>query len=197
MHTTPALPSRRSMLALLTHTALVLPLQAIGAQTGSTAARRPGPLVEADIVAAQRDWETGLLEIARTHADHGPAAARARAARIIDRLYGYAWGPVLFKPTLAGGTQTFRTTRAGALAYFAGGDPDFPDDTGFALKPWREVRIRNVGMQIRHDTAMVMSRAVLTDDRGRVTEVDKSWGYRRGPEGLRIVLHHSSLARVE
>lgn len=192
-----ALPGRRSMLTLLARAALVLPLQAIGAQEDGAAAQRSRPLAEADIVAAQREWEASLLDIARTHQDHGPEAARARAARMIDRLYGYARGPVLFKPTLASGSRTFRTTRAGALAYFAGGDPDFPDDTGFALKPWREVRIRNVGMQLRHDTAMVMSRAVLVDDRGRVTEVDKSWGYRRGPEGLRIVLHHSSLARAE
>lgn len=163
----------------------------------SAAQSRPVALTEADIVAAQREWEAGLLDIARTHASLGADAARARAARMIDRLYGYAWGPVLFKPTLAGGNQTFRTTRAGALAYFAGGDAAFPDDSGFALKPWREVRIRNIGMQIRHDTAMVMSRAVLTEASGKVTEVDKTWGYRRGPEGVRIVLHHSSLARVE
>lgn len=185
--------NRRSALALLLTPALLT----LTRPAWSAAQNRAVALTESDIVAAQREWEAGLLEIARTYANLGADAARARAARMIDRLYGYAWGPVLFKPTLAGGSQTFRTTRAGALAYFAGGDSDFPDDTGFALKPWREVRIRNIGMQIRHDTAMVMSRAVLTDAQGKVTEVDKTWGYRRGPEGVRIVLHHSSLARVE
>ena len=183
--------NRRQSLALLLASAT------LAAAPPAAADNRRRALNEADIVAAQREWEAGLLDIARTRETHGPEAARARAARMIDRLYAYDWGPVLFKPTLAGGTQTFRTTRAGALAYFAGGDANFPDDSGFALKPWRGVRIRNIGMQIRHDTAMVMSRAVLTDADGRVTEVDKTWGYRRGPEGVRIVLHHSSLARVE
>ena len=183
--------NRRQSLALLLASATLA-----AAPPAAAGTRRPA-LSEADIVAAQREWEAGLLDIARTREVHGAEAARARAARMIDRLYAYAWGPVLFKPTLAGGTQTFRTTRAGALAYFAGGDANFPDDSGFALKPWRGVRIQNIGLQIRHDTAMVMSRAVLTDADGRVTEVDKTWGYRRGPEGVRIVLHHSSLARVE
>jgi len=43
-------------------------------------------------------------------------------------------GAVLFKPTLPVNPQTFRATRAGALAYFVGGDPSFPKDKGFALK---------------------------------------------------------------
>ena len=40
--------------------------------------------------------------------------------------YGYQFGPVLFKPTLTAAPQTFRTTRDGALAYFVGGDPNYP-----------------------------------------------------------------------
>lgn len=194
MHAIPALRRRRCLI-LLAGSAILLPRRALAGPHG--AATSAHDITEADIVAAQDAWVNGLLDVARTADTHGPAMARARAARMIDRLYGYAEGPVLFKPTLAGGTQSFRTTRAGALSYFAGGDPDFPDDSGFALKPWREVRIRNVGMQIRHDTAMVMSRVVLIDRQGQVTEVDKTWAYRQGPEGVRIVLHHSSLARVE
>lgn len=180
--------SRRQSLAFLAGAAAILP---------AAARTRPAALTAHEIVAAQQAWTSGLLGIASTHEQRGAAAARKMAAAMIDRLYGHAWGPVLFKPTLAGGDQSFRTTRAGALAYFAGGDPDFPDDTGFALKPWRDARMVNIGMHLQHDTAMVMSRAALTDATGRVTEVDKTWGYRRGPEGLRIVLHHSSLARVE
>jgi len=40
------------------------------------------------------------------------------------------------QPTLTVNPQTFRTTRSGAVAYFAGGDPAYPKDTGFALKDW-------------------------------------------------------------
>ncbi|WP_199224964.1 hypothetical protein [Limnohabitans sp. 2KL-51] len=40
------------------------------------------------------------------------------------------------QPTLTVNPQTFRTTRSGAVSYFAGGDPAYPKDTGFALKDW-------------------------------------------------------------
>ena len=35
---------------------------------------------------------------------------------------------------MAGGEQTFRTTREGALSYFIGHNEDFPQDGGFGLK---------------------------------------------------------------
>jgi hypothetical protein len=39
-----------------------------------------------------------------------------------------------------------------------------------------------------------MGKVRLTDAEGNVTEVDKTWGYKRDEAGnLRIVLHHSSL----
>jgi hypothetical protein len=34
------------------------------------------------------------------------------------------------------GRNTFRTARRGAISYFVGSDPEFPEDTGFALKRW-------------------------------------------------------------
>ena len=44
------------------------------------------------------------------------------------------------------------------------------------------------------DVAMWMGRVTITDRDGNVTEVDKSWGYKKDTEGtMRIVLHHSSL----
>ena len=99
-----------------------------------------------------------------------------------------------FKPTLASGLQTFRPTRAGALAYFVGGDPQFPADTGFALKPWTSCGIRNQVVQLHGIFAITMGNVDLSDSSGKVTTVDKPWGFLREPDGeTRIVLHHSSL----
>ena len=86
------------------------------------------------------------------------AAAKALAEKVIDSAYGYQMGAVLFKPTLTTNPQTFRTTRAGALAYFVGGDPSFPKDTGFALKGWRKVDVNNAAIFIAGD---VMEQADL------------------------------------
>ncbi len=58
----------------------------------------------------------------------GQVAASALAERVIDSAYGYQMGVVLFNPTLTVNPQTFRTTRAGALSYFLGGNSTYPDD---------------------------------------------------------------------
>lgn len=159
----------------------------------------PAPIVdhtirEAEVLAAQRAWGEALVRISTDFETGGIAKARATAEAVLDAAYGYQFGPVLFKPTLASAPQTFRTTREGALAYFVGHNTKFPDDAGFALKGWRTVEIRNAAIQLRGDTALSMGQVVLTDKHGKVTTVDKTWGYARDDKGaLRIVLHHSSL----
>jgi hypothetical protein len=153
-----------------------------------------GNITEADVLAAQKAWGEALVMIARDYETGGHAKAKATANAVLDAAYGYDLGPVLFKPTLTAAPQTFRTTKDGALAYFVGGDPAYPMDSGFALKGWRSAEIRNVAIQLRGDTAISMGNVILTDREGNVTTVDKTWGYARDDQGrLRIVLHHSSL----
>jgi hypothetical protein len=42
--------------------------------------------------------------------------------------------------------------------------------------------------------ALTMGKVSLTDKNGKVTTVDKTWGFKKGDDGkIRIVLHHSSL----
>ncbi|MFO5528574.1 MAG: hypothetical protein ACLBM1_12235, partial [Cuspidothrix sp.] len=105
-------------------------------------------ITEAEVLAAQKAWGEALVSISTTYDEKGIAAARTLADNIIDQAYAYQSGLVLFKPTLTTGDQTFRTTHKGALSYFVGGDSSFPQDTGFALKGWRKVEIRNAGIFI-------------------------------------------------
>ncbi|MGK7945622.1 MAG: hypothetical protein AB4058_14250, partial [Microcystaceae cyanobacterium] len=88
---------------------------------------------EAEVVAAQDAWCQALVDISTTNAKSGQEAAAALAEKVIDSAYGYQMGAVLFKPTLTVNPQTFRLTRAGALAYFVGGDSNYPDDNGLSL----------------------------------------------------------------
>ncbi len=150
------------------------------------------PLTVARLQAAQRAWCDALLAISRTHRAGGDA--RALAASIIDRAYNYGHAPVLFKPTLAHGENTFRTTRDGALSYFVGGDASRPEDAGFALKPWVKARFRNAATFIEGRLGITMGHVTFTDETGAETTVEKTWVFRQGPDGrLRIVLHKSSL----
>lgn len=160
------------------------------AMTASTYA----PITEGEVLAAQQAWGNALVAIATEYDTKGHAAAKALAEKVIDSAYGYQMGPVLFKPTLTVAPQTFRTDREGALAYFVGGDSDFPADSGFALKGWRSFEIENAGILLKGNSATSMGNVTVIDAKGNRTTVDKTWGYVRGPDGkLRIVLHHSSL----
>ncbi len=149
---------------------------------------------EAEVIAAQKAWGEALVAISDAHEKNGQAAAKELAGKVIDSAYGYQLGPVLFKPTLTQAPQTFRTTRDGALAYFVGGDSNYPKDTGFALKGWKSVDIKNAAIFIAGDVATSMGNVSITDKNGKVTTVDKTWKFLKDDSGkLRIVVHHSSL----
>jgi hypothetical protein len=149
---------------------------------------------EKEVLAAQQAWCAALVNISSTYDKNGQAAAKELAGKVIDAAYGYQMGAVLFKPTLAVNPQTFRTTRTGALSYFVGGDPSFPNDKGFALKSWKKCAVENAAIFIAGDSASTMGKVHFTGKDGKITSVDKTWGYVKDNEGsLRIVVHHSSL----
>lgn len=153
-------------------------------------------ITEAEVNAAQQAWCDGLVRIGKAYKDGGDY--KAVAGQMIDGLYDYAEGKVFFKPTLAFGKNTFRSTREGALAYFVGGNPQFPDDTGFALKQWVKVRYDNNaaenGIQIHGDIAITMGNVYLTNAEGDEVMVDKTFVFRRCKDGkLRLCVHKSAL----
>ncbi|WP_103670062.1 hypothetical protein [Pseudanabaena sp. BC1403] len=151
-------------------------------------------ITESEVLAAQKAWGDALVSISKTYETEGKDAAKALAGKVIDEAYGYQFGLVLFKPTLTTAPQTFRTTRASALAYFVGDDPTFPRDKGFALNGWRKVESKNIGIFISGDTATSMGKVTLTDKDGNVITVDKTWQFFKDDTGkLRIIVHHSSL----
>ena len=152
------------------------------------------PISENELHQARVAWGDALIAIAKAYEADGIDGARGVAEGVLDAAYGYNLGPVLFKPTLASGEKTFRSTRKGALSYFVGHDEDFPLDGGFGIKGWREVTSETSATFIEGDVAMWMGWVTMTDKNGNVTKVDKSWGYKKDAEGtLRIVQHHSSL----
>jgi hypothetical protein len=145
-----------------------------------------------DLADARQAWGTALIAISTAYDTKGILAAKEIAERVVDNAYGYNYGKVAFKPTLTSEEHTFRTTRAGALSYFVGQNPEFPDD-GFALKSWRKAEYETKAEFIDDDFGGWMGIVTLTDKNGNKTKVDKSWNYKKGQDGnLRIVLHHSS-----
>jgi len=177
----------------------LLAATAVVAFTSSLAIARDAVVInqaitEKQAIEAQEAWCSALISINSTYEKDGQAAAKALAENVIDGAYAYQMGAVLFKPTLTVNPQTFRTTRAGALSYFVGGDPSFSKDTGFALKGWKKCEPENVAIFIDGNSAITMGKVHFTDEDGKVTTVDKTWGFVKDDAGqLRINLHHSSL----
>jgi hypothetical protein len=150
-----------------------------------------------ELANARKMWGDALVAISLANDQKGLPAATQVAKSVINGAYGYNLGPVLFKPTMTSSDHTFRTTADGALSYFVGQNPKFPTDDGFALKGWREADTETKAQFIDGDVAMWMGIVTLTDKNNNIVKVDKSWGYKKGPDGkLRIVLHHSSLPYV-
>ena len=156
-------------------------------------------ITEDDVNAAQQTWCDALVRIGAAHAEGGDFHTLASA--LIDDLYDYAEGAVFFKPTLAFGKNSFRSTKQGALSYFIGGDPNFPEDMGFALKHWVKVRYDNNaadnGIQIHGNIAITMGNVYLRNAAGEEVMVDKTFVFRRCADGrLRICAHKSALPYV-
>jgi hypothetical protein len=153
-------------------------------------------ITEDQVNAAQQAWCDGLVDIGKIHQAGGNV--RAAATALIDDLYDYAEGVVFFKPTMAHGKQTFRDTAKGALSYFVGGDPDFPDDKGFALKPWARAWYENNaaenGIQIHGNIAITMGNVYVADYEDNELMVDKTFVFRLcRDQQLRLCVHKSAL----
>jgi hypothetical protein len=150
-----------------------------------------------EVNAAQQAWCDALVKIGKLKEEGGDY--KAFAEQVLSEAYNYDNGKVFFKPTLAYGDQTFRNDKKGALAYFIGGDPDYPNDKGFALTPWVKARYdnageKNEGIQIYGSVAITMGNVWVTNKEGKEVMVDKTWVFKKGKDGkLRIIVHKSAL----
>jgi hypothetical protein len=152
-------------------------------------------ITDDDVLAMHTAWGNALVSISKTYEGQGYDAAKELAQSVLDSSYCYRLGiPVLFKPTLAYGDQTFRTTEKGALSYFVGDNDDYPSDKGFALKGWRSFSSYPAAILLLGNVALSIGKVHLTDKYGNVTIVDKTWGFKKTEDGsLCILLHHSSV----
>eukprot|EP00927_Polykrikos_kofoidii_P026219 TRINITY_DN23393_c0_g1_i1.p1 TRINITY_DN23393_c0_g1~~TRINITY_DN23393_c0_g1_i1.p1 ORF type:complete len:802 (+),score=89.80 TRINITY_DN23393_c0_g1_i1:113-2518(+) len=149
-------------------------------------------ITEAEIRAAQRSWGNSIIEIGKafsaglSYADQGAA--------LVDQMYAYHLGDVLFKPAEAAEPQQFRRTREGAIAYFIGDNSDFSADGGFALKPWVSISHANLGLVLGDDVAFAVGKCTFTDADGAQFLTQYTIAYVKDTAaGVRIQLHHATV----
>ena len=144
-----------------------------------------------EVVKAQKAWGDALVNLGKTYTN-GQDYKKA-AEKLVDNLYAYQTGQVLFKPTKTSDIK-FRTTKEGAISYFIGHNKNFPEDKGFALEPWTNVQFNNAAIYINGNIAMAMGKYFFTSQKGDAVKVEYTFGYVKNDDGkLKIVLHHSSL----
>jgi hypothetical protein len=150
-----------------------------------------------EVNAAQQAWCDAVVAIGKAYDEGGDY--KKLAMDILTQAYDYDNGTVFFKPTLTFGDQTFRTTKEGAHSYFVGGNSKFPNDKGFALKPWTKVWYDNLGngndgIQIYGNIAITMGNVYFTGKDGTQIMVDKTFVFKKGDDGkIRLIVHKSSL----
>lgn len=144
-----------------------------------------------DVESAQEKWANNLINLGKLKGDFD--ACKKESKLMIDSLYGFDKGDVLFKPTKAK-EQQFRLNFKGAQSYFIGGDNNFSEDKGFALQPWTNVRFENASVILNEKSAIAMGNYFFTELDGSEVKVEYTFGYYLDNEGkLKINLHHSSL----
>lgn len=142
--------------------------------------RRFERMTKAEVVAAQRDWAKYVIE--------------NDVEKLLDLYdFGTPDEPLLFKPTLA---DVIRLDRAGARAYFAGGDPDYPGDQGFLNRGWKRVELQSAAGPILKAGGLGykdMGHYTFVDGDGNATRADYTFAYHKLDGRVLISLHHSSL----
>jgi len=149
-----------------------------------------GPAItERDIRDAQKMWGDAVVKIGASGAE-APAVAEAAA----KAAYAFELGAIQFKPTLAA-EQPFRPDLEGTLSYFVSGNPDYPEDGGFAIKPWTKVRFDNHTVKMFGNKAIAMGHYYFTAKAtGEETKVEYTKGYVKMDDGrVLIFLQDSSL----
>ena len=148
-----------------------------------------------EVLQAQENWGNELIAVGKAYTSG--KNYKKTATELVNKLYAYQGGQVLFKPTKAYDIK-FRTTKEGAISYFVGHNKNFPEDKGFAIEPWIKVRFENAGISINDDVAVAMGKYFFTPKKGKVVNVEYTFGYFKHKDGkLKIFLHHSSLPYVK
>jgi hypothetical protein len=135
-------------------------------------------------------WGNGIIKISDAY--NAKEDYKKLALEFVQTKYCFDNGPLLFKPTMACDTQ-FRGDIESTLSYFIGGNSQFPEDNGFALRNWSDIKFDTFHTKIFNDIAICMGNYFFTNHSNETTKVEYSIGFKKDLAGnIKINLHHSS-----
>lgn len=147
-------------------------------------------LTRDEVIWLQNKWSYSIVNIGLAYIEGGDY--KEVTLNMINDMYAYHEGEVLFKPTKATRVQ-FRDSQELAFSYFVGGL--IKEDHGFALKPWSNVYFNNHQIIIERQLAFAMGNYYFIDaNNGEEVKAEFTIAIKRAVDGRPVIfLHHSSL----
>ena len=133
-------------------------------------------------------WKDGVIDIGIAYQEGIDYREKARA--FIETHYAFDIGDVLFKPTFTNDV-VFRNNLEDALSYFVAGD--ISEDSGFAIKPWEEIKTSEINFILDHNLCAVMGVLHLKPlNSENKTKIAFTFILVKDNDKFKIKIHHSS-----
>ena len=133
-------------------------------------------------------WKDGVIDIGIAYQEGIDYREKARA--FIETHYAFDIGEVLFKPTFTNDV-VFRNNLEDALSYFVSGD--ISEDSGFAIKPWEDIKASELNFIIEDNLCAVMGVLDLKPlNSENKTKIAFTFILVKDNDRFKIKIHHSS-----
>ncbi|GIT35074.1 MAG: phosphoribosyl-AMP cyclohydrolase [Gammaproteobacteria bacterium] len=133
-------------------------------------------------------WKDGVIDIGKAYQEG--IDYREKAKNFVETHYAFDIGDVLFKPTFTNDV-VFRNNLEDALSYFVTGD--ISEDSGFAIKPWEEIKTSEVSFILDHNLCAVMGVLDLKPlNSENKTKIAFTFILVKDNDRFKIKIHHSS-----
>ena len=133
-------------------------------------------------------WKDGVIDIGIAYQEGNDYREKARA--FVETHYAFDIGDVLFKPTFTKDV-VFRNNLEDALSYFVSGDTS--EDSGFAIKPWEDIKASEVSFLLEDNLCAVMGVLHLKPlNSENKTKIAFTFILVKDNDKFKIKVHHSS-----
>ena len=133
-------------------------------------------------------WKDGVIDIGIAYQQGNDYREKARD--FIEKHYAFDIGDVLFKPTFTNDV-VFRNNLEDALSYFVSGD--ISEDSGFAIKPWEDIKASELNFIIEDNLCAVMGVFSLKPlNSENKTKITFTFILVKDNDKFKIKVHHSS-----
>ena len=133
-------------------------------------------------------WKDGVIDIGIAYQQGNDYKEKAKT--FVETHYAFDIGDVLFKPTFTNDV-VFRNNLEDALSYFVTGD--ISEDSGFAIKPWENIKVSEVNFILEDNLCAVMGVLNLKPlNSENKTKIAFTFILVKDNDRFKIKIHHSS-----